>query len=61
MRTASVAVSDDLVVTTVFPRQGRYALDQRNLDSYPGSQMNIERIGDLLQYDRDAFLGNGRS
>ncbi|MGC1454749.1 MAG: hypothetical protein WA946_06130 [Nitrospirota bacterium] len=48
-------------MTTVFPRQGCYALDQRNFDAYPAAQMNIERIGDLLRYDRDAFPGNGRS
>ena len=48
-------------LTTVFPRQGHYALDRRNLDAYPAAQMNIERIGDLIQYDRAEFLGNGRS
>jgi FMN phosphatase YigB (HAD superfamily) len=43
-------------VTTVFPRQGHYALDQRNLDAYPQPQITVERIGDLMNYDLAAFL-----
>jgi FMN phosphatase YigB (HAD superfamily) len=34
-------------LTTVFPRQGRYALDPRNLALYPPAEVTIERIGDL--------------
>ena len=44
-------------LTTVFPRQGHYALDQRNVDAYPRAQITIEQIGDLLQYDLATFLG----
>ncbi len=44
-------------LTTVFPCQGHYALDQRNVDAYPRAQITVERIGDLLQYDLAAFLG----
>ena len=44
-------------LTTVFPRQGHYALDQRNVNAYPRAQITIERIGDLLHYDLAAFLG----
>jgi FMN phosphatase YigB (HAD superfamily) len=44
-------------LTTVFPRQGHYALDQRNIDAYPRAQITIERIGDLVHYDLAAFLG----
>ena len=37
-------------VTTVFVRQGHYAADPKLLGSYPPADINIERIGDLLQY-----------
>jgi FMN phosphatase YigB (HAD superfamily) len=43
-------------LTTVFPRQGHYALDRRNVDAYPRAQITVEQIGDLLQYDLSAFL-----
>jgi FMN phosphatase YigB (HAD superfamily) len=43
-------------ITTVFPRQGRYALDTKNLSAYPPADMAIEHIGDLLNYDISAFL-----
>lgn len=38
-------------VTTVFVRQGHYALDPTILASYPPADLAIERIGDLLQLD----------
>ncbi len=38
-------------VTTVFPRQGHYALDPQVLTDYPPADVSIERIGDLLEYD----------
>jgi hypothetical protein len=43
-------------VTTVFPRQGHYALDQTLISAYPAADITIERIGELLSYDQDAFL-----
>jgi FMN phosphatase YigB (HAD superfamily) len=46
-------------VTTVFPRQGHYAHDPKILSSLPPSDLTIERIGDLLRYDLDAFLKAG--
>jgi FMN phosphatase YigB (HAD superfamily) len=42
-------------LTTVFPRQGHYALDRRNVDAYPRAQITVEQIGDLLQYDLFPF------
>ena len=42
-------------VTTVFPRQGHYALDQVELAKYPQPDISIERIGDLLNYDLSAL------
>jgi hypothetical protein len=38
-------------VTTVFPRQGHYALDPAETARYPPADVSIERIGDLLDYD----------
>ncbi len=43
-------------VTTVFPRQGHYARDPKNLAAYPPADIGIERIGDLLGYDLPALL-----
>jgi hypothetical protein len=45
-------------VTTVFPRQGHYALDPKELASHPPADHTIERIGDLLSLDRAAFSPN---
>jgi len=45
-------------LTTVFPRQGHYALDSGNLSAYPPAALTVERIGDLVNYDRAAFLGD---
>jgi len=42
-------------VTTVFPRQGHYALDQKLVASYPPADITIERIGDLLKYQLKDF------
>ena len=44
-------------VTTVFPRQGHYALDPANLDAYPAADVTVERIGDLVAFDLPATLG----
>jgi predicted nuclease of predicted toxin-antitoxin system len=38
-------------VTTVFPRQGHYALDVRSLAAYPAADVTIERIADLLDVE----------
>ena len=43
-------------VTTVFPRQGHYALDPKIVASYPPADITIERIGDLLNHSLDQFL-----
>ena len=47
-------------VTTVFPRQGHYALDPEILAQYPPADISIERIGDLIEYDLPSFLQGGR-
>jgi len=38
-------------VTTIFVRQGHYALDPKILAAYPAADMSIDRIGDLLTRD----------
>jgi FMN phosphatase YigB (HAD superfamily) len=37
-------------VTTVFPRQGHYALDKQAIAHYPPADIAIDRIGDLMDY-----------
>ena len=46
-------------VTTVFPRQGHYALDAGALAEYPPADIELARIGDLVTYDLPAFLKGG--
>jgi FMN phosphatase YigB (HAD superfamily) len=48
-------------LTTVFPRQGHYALDPRILAAYPPPDLAIGRIGELLDCERSAFLGPSRA
>jgi len=42
-------------VTTVFPKQGHYALDPKVVTQYPPADIALARIGDLLTYDLSAF------
>ena len=42
-------------LTTVFPRQGHYAYDAKILAQYPAADITVERIGDLMAYERAAF------
>jgi FMN phosphatase YigB (HAD superfamily) len=43
-------------LTTVFVRQGHYAMDRKVVDSYPAADVTIDRIGDLA--DRVHLLFN---
>ena len=43
-------------VTTVFPRQGHYALDPKIVNAYPPADITINRIGELVNCKLDAFL-----
>jgi hypothetical protein len=43
-------------VTTVFPKQGHYALDPQILAEYPPADIALASIGNLLDYGVDAFL-----
>ena len=42
-------------VTTIFPRQGHYALDPRVLATYPPADVTVDHIGDLVGYDLAAL------
>jgi FMN phosphatase YigB (HAD superfamily) len=47
-------------VTTVFPRQGHYALDAAAVAQYPAPDITVERIADLLTYDLPSIVAAGR-
>jgi FMN phosphatase YigB (HAD superfamily) len=46
----------DARVTTVFPRQGHYALDAAQVAQYPKPDITLERIGELQKYSLDQIL-----
>jgi FMN phosphatase YigB (HAD superfamily) len=43
-------------VTTVFPRQGHYALDAALVAEYPKPDITLERIGELQEYSLEEIL-----
>jgi hypothetical protein len=43
-------------VTTIFVRQGHYANDAGILAAYPAADIDLIKIGDLLNYDLSAFV-----
>ena len=43
-------------VTTVFPKQGHYALDPQITAAFPPADIELARIGDLAACDRSWFL-----
>ncbi len=45
-------------VTTVFPRQGKFAHDPRVLGAFPVPDVTIERVGDLLSYALCDFVAS---
>jgi hypothetical protein len=47
-------------VTTVFPRQGQYAQDEKAVAS-AAPDVTVERIGDLLAYDLASLLAGRAS
>jgi FMN phosphatase YigB (HAD superfamily) len=48
-------------VTTVFVRQGHYALDSEILATYPAADLSVERIGALLDYDLAIFTSRAKA
>jgi FMN phosphatase YigB (HAD superfamily) len=43
-------------LTTIFPRQGHYALDPAEIAHYPAPDITIERIADMVNLDLRSFL-----
>ena len=48
-------------LTTVFPRQGHYALDAQIIASHPPADLTIERIGDLVNYSLADLLSTAKA
>jgi FMN phosphatase YigB (HAD superfamily) len=48
-------------LTTIFSRQGHYALDPENINAYPSADITVESIGDLVNVDFAALLGDDRA
>ena len=48
-------------VTTILPRQGKFAHDTALNSAYPPADLTIERIGDLLDFDLHALIAGTRS
>jgi FMN phosphatase YigB (HAD superfamily) len=42
-------------ITTIFPKQGHYALDEKEVAKYPKADITIERIGDILDLGKKDF------
>ena len=47
-------------VTTVFPRQGHYALDEKEVSKYPNADITLKRIGDLLEIKIESLMGSSK-
>ncbi|KAF0190804.1 MAG: haloacid dehalogenase domain-containing protein hydrolase [Gammaproteobacteria bacterium] len=48
-------------LTTVFPRQGHYALDAANIAACPSADITIERIGALTDVDFSTLRGTPKA
>jgi hypothetical protein len=48
-------------VTTVWPRQGHYALDVADVAKYPVPDVTLERIGDLVEHHVDDLVAAARA
>jgi FMN phosphatase YigB (HAD superfamily) len=48
-------------LTTVWPRQGHYALDPQAIVTYPPADITLKRIGDLVNYELTALLGAAKA
>jgi FMN phosphatase YigB (HAD superfamily) len=46
-------------LTTVFPRQGHYAVDPKNIAEFRAADVSVEKIGDLLGFDFSSFRPRG--
>jgi FMN phosphatase YigB (HAD superfamily) len=51
----------DSRLTSIWPKQGHYALDPETERKYPPPDLAINRIGDLVRYDLPAILTAGKN
>jgi FMN phosphatase YigB (HAD superfamily) len=47
-------------LTTVFPRQGHYAFDPKEISSNPPADVTVERIGELAEINVESLLAEKR-
>jgi FMN phosphatase YigB (HAD superfamily) len=47
-------------VTTIFPRQGHYAHDEKEVARHPAPDLKVERIGHLVDYAPEAMAAAAR-
>jgi FMN phosphatase YigB (HAD superfamily) len=47
-------------LTTIFPRQGHYALDCEEVGRYPPADISLDHIGDLLEFELSGTTLNRR-
>jgi len=48
-------------LTTVFPRQGHYAFDPKEIANNPPADVTVERIGELAEIDIDTLLRSAKA
>jgi hypothetical protein len=48
-------------LTSIFPRQGHYALDPNNIANYPAAGLTVERVGDLVDCGLSTLPGKAGS
>jgi hypothetical protein len=58
---ASVKDAWNSRVTTVFPRQGHYAMDEKEVVKYRPPDLTIEHIAALLDYDLSTLISAASS
>lgn len=44
-------------VTTVFPKQGHYAVDKNEVAKYPAADVMVDKIGDMLTLEIEKLIG----
>lgn len=57
---AAVKKSWGTAVTTVFPRQGHYALDAAEVAKHPEPDVTLERIGEVVELTEERLLAAAR-
>lgn len=49
------------LLTSIFPRQGHYALDPHNIANYPAADLTVGRIGELVDCELSTLLAKAGS